>query len=191
MKSNIEAHIESLQPLLTKCKSDEAKNVAAIKAKEEREISHIKLEQFRHGIQIHGEDLKNLQRLIESKLHDQHLTLGAHRKKLDELDRKINDLTDLIKLIPGVQEELDRLDCIKKQEEEALKRDMHSILIDDLEISARSYNCLKNDCITTVGELASKTESYMRTIPNFGYKSLKELRDVLHGMGLEFAQHDE
>ncbi len=59
--------------------------------------------------------------------------------------------------------------------------------IDELELSVRSYNCLKNERISYVGDLAVKTESEMLKTSNFGRKSLNELRDNLKNMGLSFG----
>lgn len=59
--------------------------------------------------------------------------------------------------------------------------------IDELELSVRSYNCLKNEKIQYVGDLVSKTEAEMLKLSNFGRKSLNELKDVLKEMDLEFG----
>jgi len=59
--------------------------------------------------------------------------------------------------------------------------------IDELELSVRSYNCLKNEDIIYVGDLVSKTEAEMLKTANFGRKSLNELKDNLKSMGLSFG----
>lgn len=59
--------------------------------------------------------------------------------------------------------------------------------IDELELSVRSYNCLKNENIIYVGDLVAKTESEMLKTANFGRKSLNELKDNLKAMGLTFG----
>lgn len=59
--------------------------------------------------------------------------------------------------------------------------------IDELELSVRSYNCLKNENIIYVGDLVSKTESEMLKTANFGRKSLNELKENLKVMGLGFG----
>lgn len=56
--------------------------------------------------------------------------------------------------------------------------------VDELELSVRSYNCLKNAEIKTIGELVQKTESEMLKTKNFGRKSLNEIKEILDGMGL-------
>lgn len=60
-------------------------------------------------------------------------------------------------------------------------------LIDDLEISVRSFNCLAKAGITTVGELADYGAAALRDLPHFGMKSLREVRNVLDGMGVDLA----
>ncbi|WP_038541563.1 DNA-directed RNA polymerase subunit alpha [endosymbiont of Acanthamoeba sp. UWC8] len=59
--------------------------------------------------------------------------------------------------------------------------------VDDLELSVRSHNCLKNDNIRYIGDLVVKTESEMLKTPNFGRKSLNEIKEVLSAMGLKFG----
>jgi DNA-directed RNA polymerase subunit alpha len=59
--------------------------------------------------------------------------------------------------------------------------------VDDLELSVRSYNCLKNANIRTIGELVQKTEIEMLKTKNFGRKSLNEIREILEGMGLSLG----
>lgn len=59
--------------------------------------------------------------------------------------------------------------------------------IDELELSVRSYNCLKNADIRTIRDLIKKSERDMLSTKNFGKKSLTEIKDLLHGMGLDFG----
>jgi DNA-directed RNA polymerase subunit alpha len=59
--------------------------------------------------------------------------------------------------------------------------------VDELELSVRSYNCLKNADIRTIRDLVQRTEREMLATKNFGKKSLNEIRDILHGMGLDFG----
>jgi DNA-directed RNA polymerase subunit alpha len=59
--------------------------------------------------------------------------------------------------------------------------------VDDLELSVRSYNCLKNANIKTIGELVQKTEAEMLKTKNFGRKSLNEIKEILAGMGLSLG----
>ncbi|MEW6126526.1 MAG: DNA-directed RNA polymerase subunit alpha [Acidobacteriota bacterium] len=59
--------------------------------------------------------------------------------------------------------------------------------VDELELSVRSYNCLKNADIRSLRELVQKTEAEMLKTKNFGRKSLNEIKDILHSMGLDFG----
>jgi DNA-directed RNA polymerase subunit alpha len=59
--------------------------------------------------------------------------------------------------------------------------------VEELELSVRSYNCLKNANIRTIRELVLKTEAEMLKTKNFGRKSLNEIKDILHGMGLSLG----
>jgi len=61
---------------------------------------------------------------------------------------------------------------------------MDDILIEELELGVRSYNCLKRAGIQTVGDLVAKTESELNAIPNFGKKSIDEVIETLHARGL-------
>jgi DNA-directed RNA polymerase subunit alpha len=62
---------------------------------------------------------------------------------------------------------------------------MQSLLkkVDELELSVRSANCLKNDNIVYIGDLIQKTEGEMLRTPNFGRKSLNEIKEVLASDG--------
>ena len=59
--------------------------------------------------------------------------------------------------------------------------------VDELELSVRSANCLKNDNIVYIGDLVLRTEPEMLRTPNFGRKSLNEIREVLKTMELELG----
>jgi len=59
--------------------------------------------------------------------------------------------------------------------------------IDEMELSVRSYNCLKNADIRSLRDLIRRTERDMLSTKNFGKKSLNEIKDLLHGMGLDFG----
>jgi len=59
--------------------------------------------------------------------------------------------------------------------------------VDELELSVRSANCLKNDNIIYIGDLVQKTEAEMLRTPNFGRKSLNEIKEVLSSMGLRLG----
>ncbi len=64
----------------------------------------------------------------------------------------------------------------------------NDILIDELELSVRSFNCLKRAGVETIGQLLQKSESELGAIPNFGQKSIEEVIENLHGRGYELRQ---
>jgi DNA-directed RNA polymerase subunit alpha len=61
---------------------------------------------------------------------------------------------------------------------------MENFPIEELELGVRSYNCLKRVGIETIGDLVSKTEGELAAIPNFGKKSIEEVRETLQAHGL-------
>lgn len=76
----------------------------------------------------------------------------------------------------------------EQEEEEKLPFDRNLLRkVDELELSVRSQNCLKNDNIVYIGDLVRKSEGEMLKTPNFGRKSLNEIKEVLANMGLRFG----
>jgi DNA-directed RNA polymerase subunit alpha len=61
----------------------------------------------------------------------------------------------------------------------------YAITVEDLNLSVRSYNCLKREGINTVGDLVQKTEAELLDIRNFGQKSIDEVKAKLEELGLE------
>ena len=68
-----------------------------------------------------------------------------------------------------------------------MRNDLLDRSVDELELSVRSYNCLKNADIRSIRDLVHRTERDMMSTKNFGKKSLNEIKDLLHGMGLDFG----
>ena len=69
----------------------------------------------------------------------------------------------------------------------AMRNDNLNRSVEELELSVRSYNCLKNANIATIGELIQKTEAEMLKTKNFGRKSLNEIKEILAQMGLSLG----
>ncbi|MGB8509463.1 MAG: DNA-directed RNA polymerase subunit alpha, partial [Pyrinomonadaceae bacterium] len=67
------------------------------------------------------------------------------------------------------------------------RNDLLDRSVDELELSVRSYNCLKNANIRSIRDLVQRSEREMLATKNFGKKSLNEIKDILHGMGLDFG----
>ena len=73
---------------------------------------------------------------------------------------------------------------------ERVATQMYEVLnrsVEELELSVRSYNCLKNANIQTIGDLVQKSEAEMLRTKNFGRKSLNEIKEILGGLGLSFG----
>lgn len=80
----------------------------------------------------------------------------------------------------------------EEDEEESLSFDRNLLKkVDELELSVRSQNCLKNDNIVYIGDLVRKSEGEMLKTPNFGRKSLNEIKEVLANLGLRFGMDVE
>ena len=77
------------------------------------------------------------------------------------------------------------------EKEESKKEKVLEMSIEDLELSVRSFNCLKRAKIATVEDLANKTEADMMKVRNLGKKSLDEVTNKLHALGLDFAREDD
>jgi DNA-directed RNA polymerase subunit alpha len=69
----------------------------------------------------------------------------------------------------------------------AASNGLDEILIEELELGVRSYNCLKRAGVQTVGDLVRKSRSELNAIPNFGQKSIEEVIETLHGRGLDLS----
>ena len=77
------------------------------------------------------------------------------------------------------------------EKEENKKERVLEMSIEDLELSVRSFNCLKRAGISTVEDLTNKSESDMMKVRNLGKKSLDEVTNKLHALGLDFRRDDE
>lgn len=97
-------------------------------------------------------------------------------------------LQDQLSLFINFEEKHEEIK-MEKEESSIDKRFLKKV--DELELSVRSQNCLKNDNIVYIGDLVRKTEAEMLKTPNFGRKSLNEIKDVLSVMGLRFGMEVE
>lgn len=77
------------------------------------------------------------------------------------------------------------------EKEENKKEKVLEMSIEDLELSVRSFNCLKRAGISTVEDITNMTESELMKVRNLGKKSLDEVTFKIHSLGLEFAQEEE
>ena len=77
------------------------------------------------------------------------------------------------------------------EKEESKKEKVLEMPIEELELSVRSYNCLKRAGIATVEDLANKSEADMMKVRNLGKKSLDEVTNKLRSLGLDFMKEEE
>src|SRR5213592_1690578 len=95
------------------------------------------------------------------------------------LIRQLAIFTDLDRI-----EGLGEVAAAEAQAEPALAHGMENFPIEELELGVRSYNCLKRVGIETIGDLVTKTENELAAIPNFGKKSIEEVKETLASHGL-------
>jgi len=94
-------------------------------------------------------------------------------------------LKDHMTIFINFEEELEA--DTRGEEKPQIKNENLNRSVEELELSVRSYNCLKNANIQTIGELVQKTEAEMLKTKNFGRKSLNEIKEILSSMGLSLG----
>jgi DNA-directed RNA polymerase subunit alpha len=99
-------------------------------------------------------------------------------------------LTEHLRLFLELSDTGDELEIMVEKEEEEKDRVLE-MAIEELDLSVRSYNCLKRAGVNTVEELTRKTEDDMLKVRNLGKKSLQEVKDKLAELGLSLRQADE
>ena len=99
-------------------------------------------------------------------------------------------LTEHLKLFVDLSETAKNTQIMIEKEENK-KEKILEMPIEELELSVRSFNCLKRSGISTVGDLANKTETDMMKVKNLGKKSLEEVIAKLHDLGLDLAKEEE
>jgi len=92
-------------------------------------------------------------------------------------------LVELFGLARELNVEAEGIDMGPSPSDAALAADL-ALPIEELDLTVRSYNCLKREGIHTVGELVARSEADLLDIRNFGAKSIDEVKAKLHGMGL-------
>lgn len=99
-------------------------------------------------------------------------------------------LIDHLDIIAGLSDEILSMENILKESSTEAPSKSQQMMIEDLDLSVRSYNCLKRAGIQTVDELTQKTEDEMMRVRNLGKKSLKEVKDKLTELNLGFKSFD-
>ncbi|UCF38076.1 MAG: DNA-directed RNA polymerase subunit alpha [Acidobacteriota bacterium] len=104
----------------------------------------------------------------------------------DAVGRAAKILKDHMFIFINFKEEPEEAVSEVDEEMEAMNDNLNKS-IEELELSVRSYNCLKNANIQTISELVTRTEAEMLKTKNFGRKSLNEIKEILADMGLSFG----
>lgn len=99
-------------------------------------------------------------------------------------------LIDHLDIIAGINDDVLNMENVIKENGIELPSKDKQRMIEDLDLSVRSYNCLKRAGIQTVDELTQKTEDEMMRVRNLGKKSLKEVKDKLAELGMGFKSFD-
>ena len=99
-------------------------------------------------------------------------------------------MSDLLQLFIDLSEEGKNAEIVVEKEENQ-KEKVLEMSIEDLDLSVRSYNCLKRAGINTVEDLANKTEEEMMKVRNLGRKSLDEVKYKLHVLGLALREEED
>src|SRR5712692_4667500 len=96
-------------------------------------------------------------------------------------------IKDHMSIFINFEEDTDDYAYAKMERPPLPRNDQLDRSVDELELSVRSYNCLKNADIRTIRDLVQRSEREMLATKNFGKKSLNEIKDILNGMGLDFG----
>ncbi|MCG0238177.1 MAG: DNA-directed RNA polymerase subunit alpha [Firmicutes bacterium] len=99
-------------------------------------------------------------------------------------------LTEHLNLFVGLTDTAEKMEIMVEKDEND-KSKLLEMPIEELDLSVRSYNCLKRAGINTIGELCSKTDEEMIKVRNLGKKSLEEVKAKLAALGLSLRQSDD
>ena len=99
-------------------------------------------------------------------------------------------LIDHLDIVASINEDILNMDYVIMEGTTEQPNKGQQMMIEDLDLSVRSYNCLKRAGIQTVDELTQKTEDEMMRVRNLGKKSLKEVKDKLIELGMGFKSFD-
>ena len=99
-------------------------------------------------------------------------------------------LIDHLELLTNVHDAVNDMESVMKEVQGEVVNRGATMMIEDLDLSVRSYNCLKRAGIQTVEELTQKTEDEMMRVRNLGKKSLKEVKDKIYDLGLSFKSYE-
>jgi len=131
---------------------------------------------------------------VGSNIDREKLTVEVTTNKTTKPDEAVSlaakIMNDLLTLFVDLSEEAKNTEIVKEKEE-SKKEKVLEMTIEDLELSVRSYNCLKRASINTVEDLANHSEEDMMKVRNLGRKSLDEVKNKLHSLGLSLREEEE
>ena len=96
-------------------------------------------------------------------------------------------IQDHLKIFISLDDPVEQIQELSVEQPKLTSNENLEKSVEELELSVRSYNCLKNAEIRTISELVQKTEAEMLKTKNFGRKSLNEIKDILTNMGLSLG----
>ena len=99
-------------------------------------------------------------------------------------------LIDHLELLTNVHEAVNDMESVMKEAQGEVQNKGLVMMIEDLDLSVRSYNCLKRAGIQTVEERTQRTEDERMRVRNLGKKSLKEVKDKIYDLGLSFKSYE-
>ena len=155
--------------------------------KEEQPIGTIPIDSIYtpiHKVNFYLEDTRVGQRTDYDKLTIELWSNGSIKPD-DAVSLAARILSDHLKLFVGLTDGMDHVPIMVEKEEEE-KNKILDMTIEELDLSVRSYNCLKRAGINTVSELTQKTEDDMMKVRNLGKKSLEEVQQKMEALGLYF-----
>ena len=118
------------------------------------------------------------------------VTTNGSIKPVDAVAQAAKSLKDHLQIFINFEEEEEPVAKRVNEEKLRVARNLRKS-VEELELSVRSYNCLKNAEIRTLDELVTRTDSEMLKTRNFGRKSLNEIKDILVDMGLHLGMNVE
>ena len=118
------------------------------------------------------------------------VTTNGTIKPDDAVSLAAKIMNDLLVLFIDLSEEAKNTEIVKTKDVDT-KEKVLEMTIEDLDLSVRSYNCLKRAGINTVEHLAKKSEEEMMKVRNLGRKSLDEVKLKLHNLGLALNEEED
>lgn len=142
-----------------------------------------------HKVNFYLEDTRVGQRTDYDKLTIELWSNGSIKPD-EAISLSARILSDHLKLFVGLTDGMDHVPIMVEKEEEE-KDKILDMTIEELDLSVRSYNCLKRAGINTVYELTQKTEDDMMKVRNLGKKSLEEVEQKMEALGLSLRSTEE